>query len=292
MMDTIPKDKIFYGRSEDLIQTLPDNCIDLVVTSPPYADVVSYGKDVSCLSPEEYPKWFTELAKQICRVLKSSGSLILNINDFCCDKQRSIYVFETVCSIVKNTDLKLYDRYIWSKKAALPSGGDKRLNDRVEYIFHFVKDVDAVQMFPDEARVPYSESSLARIKYKRMFNDQVDDSGHTTNDGKICPMNPKGCIRSTVFDFNTASIGSRDEAAFHPAPFNEELPTYFIKWLTKRGDVVLDPFVGSGTTAVAAIKFRRHYIGFELNQAYKKEIDKRIAARKKDMESQFDFDEH
>lgn len=288
----VPRDTILYGRSEELMKQLPNSSIDLAICSPPYADTLSYGTGIKNLTPEEYPAWFTGLAKDIGRVLKPTGSFILNINDRCEGKLRSIYVFETICKIVRETDLKLYDRYVWIKRSGLPSGRDYRLTDRLEYIWHFCKDPDKFKNFPDAARVPHAPTSLERHKYEVQGNDKVDDTGRTLTNKKMVDINPAGCLHTTVFYFNTAAqetLENRGCKSFHPAPFNEELPTFFINWLTKKDDIVLDPFMGSGTTAVSAIKLRRGYIGMELNEAYKKDVDNRILARKNDMASQFDF---
>ena len=118
----------------ELSKELPDDCIDLVVTSPPYADTVSYGKDINVFSPENYPDWILPLFVEANRFLTPTGSFILNINDKIVKGERSTYVMETVIKIVKESGLKLYDRYIWHKKNGLPMGGEKRLNDRMEYI--------------------------------------------------------------------------------------------------------------------------------------------------------------
>ena len=129
--------KTHLGDCMELAKKLPENSVDLIVTSPPYADTVSYGHKVEVFNPEEYVNWFLELFKEAQRFLKPTGSFILNINDRATNGERSTYVFELVYRIVKETGLKLFDRYIWFKKSALPMTGGKRLNDRIKYIFHF-----------------------------------------------------------------------------------------------------------------------------------------------------------
>ena len=121
--------KIHIGDCMELSEQLPDDYIDLVVTSPPYADTVSYGEGVNVFSPENYSDWILPLFKEADRFLKPTGSFILNINDRIINGERSIYVLETIVKIAKETELKLYDRYIWHKKNGLPMGGDKRLNE-------------------------------------------------------------------------------------------------------------------------------------------------------------------
>ncbi len=237
-------DKIHFGNCMELAKKLPENSIDLIVTSPPYADTVSYGDNVRVLSPEEYIDWFLPLFHEARRFLKDSGSFILNINDRATNGERSIYVFELVTRIVKETGLKLFDRYIWFKKSALPMPGDKRLNDRIEYIFHFIKDSKKLKTNTDRVRVPYEEVSLKRFKSKVHGNDIVLPDGRTILSQRgSSKAHPLGAKPITVFRFDT---GSALRGLQHPAPFHPQLPEFFIKWLTDEGDIVLDPFMGGG----------------------------------------------
>lgn len=266
--------KTHLGDTMELAKKLKDNSIDLVVTSPPYADTVSYGKSVETLPPEKYVDWFLPLFKEAKRFLKDTGSFVLNINDRATNGERSTYVFELVHRIVKETGLKLFDRYIWFKKSALPMTGDKRLNDRIEYIFHFVKDSKKFKTYTDRVRVPYKEISLKRFKSKVHGNDLVLPDGTTVLSQRgSSEAHPKGAKPITVFQFDT---GSALRGLQHPAPFHPQLPQFFIKWLTDEGDIILDPFMGGGTTAVTALKLNRNYIGFEINPEYIKMTKDRI----------------
>lgn len=266
--------KTHPGDAIKLAKELPDNSIDLVVTSPPYADTVSYGDSVKILSPEQYIEWFLPLFHEAKRFLKDTGSFILNINDRATNGERSVYVFELVTRIVKETGLKLFDRYIWFKKSALPMPGDKRLNDRIEYIFHFVKDSKKFKTYTDSVRVPYKEVSLKRFKNKVHGNDIILSNGITklSQRGSSKP-HPLGAKPITVFRFDT---GSALRGLEHPAPFHPQLPEFFIKWLTEEEDIVLDPFMGGGTTAIAALELNRNYIGFEINPEYIKMTEERL----------------
>ena len=266
--------KTYVGDCMKLSKKIPDNFVDLVVTSPPYADTVSYGESVKTYSPDRYVDWFLPLFKESDRFLKDTGSFILNINDRVVNGERQIYAFKLVNKIVNNTNLKLYDRYIWFKKSALPMPGDKRLNDRIEYIFHFVKDPKNFKCTTDRIREPYKEISLRRFKSKVHGNDIVKKDGTTklSQRGSSKP-HPKGKKPITVFRFNTGSALRGNE---HPAPFHPDLPAFFVKWLTDKEDVVLDPFMGSGTVAIVAEKMKRKYLGFEINERYIDLIKKRM----------------
>jgi site-specific DNA-methyltransferase (adenine-specific) len=266
--------KTYMGDAIELAKKLPDNSVDLIVTSPPYADTVSYGYSVVTLTPEEYVDWFLPLFHEAKRFLKDTGSFILNINDRATNGERNIYVFDLVTRIVKETGLKLFDRYIWFKKSALPMPGDKRLNDRIEYIFHFVKDGKKFKTNTDRVRVPYKEISLHRFKSKVHGNDIVNPDGTTvlSQRGSSKP-HPLGAKPITVFRFDT---GSALRGIKHPAPFHPQLPEFFIKWLTDDGDLVLDPFMGGGTVAEVCLRMKRKYLGFEINPTYVKMIEERL----------------
>lgn len=152
--------------------------------------------------------------------------------------------------------------------------GEKRLNDRIEYIFHFVKDTKKFKTYTDRIREPYAEVSLKRFKNKVHGNDIILPDGKTvlSQRGSSKP-HPLGKKPITVFRFDT---GSALRGLEHPAPFHPQLPEFFIKWLTDEGDVVLDPFMGSGTTAVSSIRLNRKFIGFDINPEYIKMTEERL----------------
>ncbi len=276
--------KTHLGDCMQLAKQLPDNSIDLVVTSPPYADTVSYGNGVETLSPEKYVDWFLPLFHAASKFLKPTGSFILNINDKATNGERSIYVYELVTRIVKETGLKLFDRYIWFKKSALPMTGDKRLNDRIEYIFHLVKDTKKFKAHTDRVREPYKEISLQRFKSKVHGNDIVNPDGTTelSQRGSSKP-HPLGKKPITVFGFDEPNTAFRFDTGSalrgklkHPAPFHPQLPEWFMTWLTDEEDVVLDPFMGGGTVGEVALKMNRKYLGFEISPTYIKLIKDRL----------------
>lgn len=270
MANSFELNKIHIGDCMELSKTVPDNYVDLVVTSPPYADTVSYGEEVNVFSPENYSDWILPLFKEANRFLKPTGSFILNINDKIVNGERAIYVLETVVKIVKESGLKLYDRYIWHKKNGLPMGGEVRLNDRMEYIFHFVRDTKNFKSNIDVVRVPYAESSIVRAKAPVKGQKKAISSGIAEfGESKMMGINPLGSKPSGVFRFDNAGVL---KGAKHPAPFHPQLPEFFIKWLTDKGDTVLDPFMGGGTTGNVANSLNRNYIGFEINDTYVNEL--------------------
>jgi len=261
--------QVLNGDSFELIKTLPDNSVDLVVTSPPYADIVSYGKNITTKTPNEYVDWLLPLFVEIYRVLKPTGSFILNINDNCKNSLRNVFVYELIYRSQKETPLRFYDMYIWHKKNGIPNGQKKRFRNNTEFLFHFVKNQKQLKFYMDRVMLPPKES------YKNRFDgDTTLDLGQgVTVDGvrvkqtKTVKQIPELVRPDNVFRFSTAGT-TRDNLIKHPAPFHKELPKYFINLLTDEGDVVLDVFSGIGTTGLPCIELNRKFIGFELNQTY------------------------
>jgi hypothetical protein len=132
--------KIILGDCFDIIKSLEGVNIDLCLTSPPYSNTKSYGKNVEIFHPDEYVDWILPLLVEIYRKLTLTGSFILDINDRIEKKQRHPFVHELIVRAVKETQLKYYDIYFWCKKNFLPNGGQKRLNHITEYLIHFCKD--------------------------------------------------------------------------------------------------------------------------------------------------------
>ena len=208
------KFEILEGDCMELIKQQPDNSIDLVVTSPPYTDIINYGKEVSIKKPEEYVDWLLPLFIEIYRVLKPTGSFILNINDNCSNGLRNTYIYELIYRSGKETPLKLYDTYIWHKRNGIPNGGKKRFRNLTEFIFHFVKDRKQMKFYMDRVLEEPNISTLPerrRGKRKRVMyanNDRThridyyEDNITDRSNEKIRPDN--------VFRFSTAvSVGQK-----------------------------------------------------------------------------------
>lgn len=264
---------ILNGDAFELIKQQPDNSVDLVLTSPPYADIVNYGKNISIQKPKEYVDWLLPLFTEIYRVLKPSGSFILNINDNCHNGYRNTFVYELIYRSQKETPLKFYDTYIWHKMNGIPNGGKKRFRNTTEFIFHFVKDKKHLKFNMERVLQPPAESYTKRLKTpvndfgKVVDGIRVRKEKKVRNEGDVRPDN--------VFRFPTAGL-ARDNHIKHPAPFYKDLPAYFIKFLTDVGDVVLDVFAGIGTTGLPCIETNRKFIGYELNENYAEFAHKRL----------------
>jgi len=263
------------GDCFELIKELPDNSVDLVITSPPYADIVNYGKNISIKKPNEYCDWLLPLFNEIHRVLKPSGSFILNINDNCSNGLRNPFIYELIYRSQKETNLKFYDTYIWHKMNGIPNGGTKRFRNTTEFIFHFVKNQKELKFYMDRVLQEPAEATSNRRKYPWHIKDhgKIIDGKRGEKVEYNAERLPEKVRPDNVFRFPTAGL-ARDNTIRHPAPYHKELPTYFINLLTDKGDIVLDVFSGIGTTGLGCEN--RHYIGFELNEKYAEFSKKRL----------------
>lgn len=274
---------ILQGDCFELIKSQPDNSVDLIITSPPYADIVNYGKNISIKKPSEYCDWLLPLFNDIYRVLKPSGSFILNINDNCSNGLRNPFIYELIYRSQKETKLKFYDTYIWHKKNGIPNGSPKRFRNNTEFIFHFVKDQKKLKFYMDRVLREPAEAYKERMKHPWSVMNHGTTKDGIRKDKK--PMKLKSddlLVRpDNVVRFHTAGH-ARDNTIKHPAPFYKDLPAYYIKFLTDEGDVVLDPFGGIMTTGLACKELNRNFIGYELNEKYAEFGRKRIEGEQLD----------
>ena len=267
---------ILTGDCFELIKDLPDNSIDLILTSPPYADIVNYGKNISIQKPADYCDWLLPIFNEIQRVLKPSGSFILNINDTCKNGYRNPFIYELIYRSQKESNLKFYDTYIWHKRNGIPNGSPKRFRNNTEFIFHFVKDQKNLKFYMDRVLQETSQATKERfgrngiVEAQGVIKDGVRIKTKTNRDvgDKVRPDN--------VVRFSTAGA-ARDNTIKHPAPFHKDLPKYYINLLTDDGDTILDIFGGIMTTGLACNEIgNRNFIGFELNETYAEFGKKRI----------------
>jgi len=284
---------IIEGDCFELIKTLPDESVDLVITSPPYADIVNYGKNISIQKPTEYVDWILPLFNEIQRVLKPSGSFILNINDNCSNGLRNPYIFELIHRSQKETKLKFYDTYIWHKLNGIPNGSPKRFRNTTEFIFHFVKNQKQLKFYMDRVMKEQKEITKKRLKSPMVLKSHQQIIEGIRGSETTINTQPDKVRPDNVFRFPTAAT-QRDNTIRHPAPYHKELPAYFINLLTDEGDVVLDPFSGIGTTGLPCKEMNRSYIGFELNPKYAEFSINRINGDELDeyLVCQYDMDDN
>jgi DNA modification methylase len=283
---------IKIGDCFELIKDLPDNSVDLVITSPPYADIVNYGVNISIKKPQEYCDWILPLFNEIQRVLKPSGSFILNINDNCSNGLRNPFIYELIYRSQKETKLKFYDTYIWHKMNGIPNGSKKRFRNNTEFIFHFVKNQKELKFHMERVMEDTNIETKKRFERNGLFKPQGNIIDGVRNYDVERDLVVKDKVRpDNVFRFPTAGA-ARDNTIRHPAPYHKELPSYFINLLTDEGDVVLDVFSGIGTTGLGCNN--REYIGFELNEKYAEFSKKRLMGEELEEKiiNQYDMDDN
>ncbi|MBZ4193867.1 MAG: site-specific DNA-methyltransferase, partial [Candidatus Contendobacter sp.] len=151
---------IYYGDSKEQLKLLPDNFIDLIVTSPPYADQRkdTYGG----IHPDQYVKWFLPVSEQLLRVLKPTGTFVLNIKEKVVNGERSVYVMELILEMRKQGWLWT-EEFIWHKKNCYPGKWPNRFRDAWERLLQFNKD-KKFNMYQEEVMIPMGEWANARLK--------------------------------------------------------------------------------------------------------------------------------
>jgi DNA modification methylase len=263
-------DRIICGDCATELAALPSQSVDLVVTSPPYADQRkhTYGG----VHPDKYVAWFLPIAAQLKRILKPRGSFILNIKERVVNGERHPYVMELVLEMRKQGWLWTED-YIWHKKNCHPGKWPNRFRDAWEHCHHFTLCRDFA-MYQDAVMVPMGEWRHARLRNLSQTDMRRDDSRVKSGFGKKI-ANWVG--REMAYPSNVLHLATECGNRNHSAVFPLELPSWFIRLLTKQGDLVLDPFAGSGTALVAARQLERHYVGIELQQEYVKLAMQRLA---------------
>ena len=259
------EDEIYCGDAGELIKKVPSGTIDLVITSPPYA--MKRDKDFGHeMTYDEYVEWLFSLSKEFMRVLKKRGSFILNIKEGVKNGKRETHVLEYLTRMAKEGYWT--DTYVWVKTNPFPTGNKRRLKDGFEYCYHFTKD-KKYRFNPSNCLIPANPKWLQdNLKRKNKGKHDV-----TNNSG--LNMAIRTCS-SMVRPSNVITMATNTTNTKHPATFPIGLPQFFIRLLTNKGDLVLDPFIGSGTTAIACLEEERSFIGFEAKKEYAEMAQSRI----------------
>ena len=295
------------------LKKLPDESIDCIVTSPPYWQLRDYGhKDQLGLEKTfyEYIDKLVEIMDQCKRVLKSSGSLWLNLGDTystqsgqslgksypletskvnntemgsLLDKSGSGLPSKCLCMIPERISIKMLEygwilrnEVIWHKPNPMPCSMKDRMTVNHEKMYFFVKNQ---KYYYKQLLEPLKSKKPTNIKFG---GNNYKEYGNSTYSGNIYdPSNLEGKNKRTVWTISTKGC---KEAHF--ATFPLELIDNCISASCPIGGIVLDPFMGSGTAAVSALQHDCNYIGFELNESYIEIINKRIEKAKKSVKKQ------
>ncbi len=252
---------LYLGNCANELKKLDKDSVDLIITSPPYADQRknTYGG----IHPNKYVEWFLPISEELLRVLKPTGTFILNIKEKVLDGERSTYVMELIIAMRKQGWLWT-EEFIWHKKNSYPGKWPNRFRDSWERLLQFNKNKH-FNMYQEEVMVPMGDWAKSRLKNLSNIDKVRDNSKVGSGFGK----NISNWInRDKAYPSNVLHLATECNNKNHSAAFPEELPEWFIKLFTIENDLVLDPFMGSGTTLHVSNRMRRNSIGIEIIPEY------------------------
>ena len=241
----IPLDSIHLGDTGEYLKTLPDESVDLVVSSPPYNIGKEY-ESKKCL--DIYLDEQTEILKECARVMKPTGSIFWQVGSFA-DKGALIPLDIRFFPILESLGMIPINRIIWVRQHGLH--GKNKFSGRHETLLWFAKS-KSYKFSLEEIRVPQ--------KYQNKKSYRGDTKGKLS-------CNPDGKNPGDIWVFRNVKH-NHEEQTIHPCQFPEDMVARVVLSTTEKGDVVLDPYMGTGTAAVVARDYDRHYLGAELDESY------------------------
>lgn len=243
------------------MREIESDSVDLIVTSPPYAD--QRKRTYGGIPPDDYVEWFLPISQELQRVLSPEGSFILNIKERVVNGERHTYVLELIQAL-RAQGWRWTEEYIWHKKNCYPGRWPNRFRDAWERCLHFTRQKH-FKMFQDEVRVPTGDWAKSRLRNLSTTDRRRDESRVGSGFGKKIE-NWVG--RDLAYPTNVLHLATECGNRNHSAAFPRALPEWFIRLFTEPGDLILDPFVGSGTSMLAALELSRSGIGIDINADY------------------------
>jgi len=245
---------IIHGYSENELKKLSDNSIDLIITSPPYAErrKNTYGG----IPEDKYVEWFKPIAIEIKRILKPTGSFFLNIKPHTTNGERSLYVFDLVLMLKRELGFNFVEEYCWIKNP-FPTGTHGRFKNGFEPVYHFIKGpLKKITFNPLACGTPVSEETKSRA-FRKNCKIPTNGSGMIVDRDNF--KNLEFARPSNVIKANNVTNQFTLKMK-HSAVFPEKLVEFFVKSFTNEGDIVLDLFAGSGTVGIVCEELNRNYI--------------------------------
>lgn len=253
--------RVINGDCLEELQHIESNSINLIITSPPYAD--SRHRTYGGVRPDDYVAWFSPISAELYRVLKPDGTFILNIKERVVNGERHTYVIELILAMRQQGWLWA-EEFIWHKKNCYPGKWPNRFRDSWERLLQFNKQRH-FKMFQEEVMVPMGDWAQSRLKNLSETDQSRDESRVGSGFGKRV-ANWVG--REKVYPTNVLHLATETGNKNHSAVFPTAIPEWFIKLFTEEGDWILDPFMGSGTTLLVSQELRRNSIGIEILPEY------------------------
>jgi len=266
------------GDSREVLQDMPDDSVDLIMTSPPYGLIRQ--KEYGNPDANEYIDWFREFAQEFYRVLKPTGSFVLDVGGAWVPKQptRSLYHFRLLIDLCDNIGFHLAQEFYWWNPGRLPSPARWvtvkriRVKDAVDTVWWLSK-TPWPKANNRRVLVPYSESQMKILTGKQEVSTGRRPSGHEVTEW--FGQDNKGAIPPNLLAIANTESNSRylrycREKGIkpHPARFPGLLPEFFIRMLTDPGDLVVDPFAGSCVTGEVCERLKRSWLCIELSAEY------------------------
>ncbi len=249
---------IIEGDCFKVLPKIDRESVDLCVTSPPY----NVGKEYDvAMTEDEYIDWTIEWMSLVYPTLKKTGVFVLNIGDKIIKGCRGTRIPKIWLRAIEEIGYNYIELYVWNKGKMLPHKSRYRATNVFEYCFWFSKSMDFTFNI-DLVRRPYNPISIRRMDYgiRKRFARTREGMSETH---KAWSPHPLGALPKNILD-----IGSESKNRGHTAVFPSKLSDWFIKAATNPGDVVLDPFLGSGTTMVSAATLDRNCIGIEIDSTF------------------------
>ena len=250
---------LMQGDCLERMKEIPSGSVDMILTSPPYAD-----RRKNCYEGKhesEYVEWFLVFAKEFKRLLKPTGSFFLNIKPHCDKGERSLYVMKLVIALKEELGFRYTDEFCWTKLGVCGKFIG-RFKNAFEPVHHFTLEKGYTHN-PWAVAKEATEESKARYK-RKACGESKNGSGFA---GMRSEIKSNLALPSNHLHFVQKS-NQHTKQSKHPAVYPVELCNFFIQAFSNEGDVVLDPFAGSGTTGVAAKNLNRKFIGIELDEGY------------------------
>jgi DNA modification methylase len=242
--------KIINGNCVDVMKCIPDNSVDLVVTSPPYDNLRTY---------KGYVFPFEDIVKQLFRVIKQGGVVVWVVSDATINGSETGTSFKQALKFME-VGFNLHDTMIFQKANPVPQIYRKRYTNIFEYMFVFSKGAIAKH---NPIKVPCLHAGL-ELKGTTYKNYSKGEQNRT----KLANPVKSEKLKGNIWEYVVGKKAVDQEAKGHPAPFPYELALDHITSWTNEGDIVLDPMCGSGTTCVAALDSKRNYIGIDISEEY------------------------
>lgn len=252
--------RIIHGDCRKVLNVINEK-VDLIVTSPPYANAREEHYDGAI--PSLFPDYFLTFHDVFYKTLLDDGSFVLNIKDRVVNGTRSHFVWRTILKL-EEKGWKPIDDYIWHKTNPMPGRWPTRLRDGWEYCFHLAK-IKKPYMNQKAVEVPIGDWAGVRLRKLNGKSAARHNSENLSGFGRDLR---KWVGKKTVLPSNVLSLPLIGFNREHPAVFPVGLPTFFIKLLSHENATILDPFSGSGTTGVAALNLGRNCILIDNNEEY------------------------